>query len=234
MTFAGIPKSFLTDDEVCDKDGALKPGVKVVNQETGEVVAEGVSNEHKKGLQPGDEGFLGDDYSGDYNDMRDVMLAGTRHKMLEKICTFSVRRLILLREHFLQLGAYNKEARGLCLEVVWIVTRVLGGDDKTDKEMEDDVIDVGQFDNDADSEASEALDSIPEVANVVLSDPEPEAPLEKDEIIARMKKEIIAKYGPDGPDGGFSYADYGAKYGAECNFIDDEAPWGGNCVNCSA
>jgi hypothetical protein len=226
MTFAGIPKPLLNNDEVCDENGALRPGVKVVNKETGEVVAEGVEQKvHKIGLQPGDRGYLGDDFSGDYNDMRDVMMAGTRHKMLEQICTLSARRLILLREHFLQLGAYNKEARGLCLEVVWIVTRVLGGDDQTDKEMEDDVIDVGQFDSD---EASESLEPIEEVKEVS------EALLEKDEIIARMKKEMVAKYGPDYPDGDFNYGDYGAKYGAECSFIDDEAPWGGNCVNCSA
>lgn len=192
MTFAGLPEPLLTNDEVCDESGALKPGVKVVNKETGEVVAEGVPKEHKVGLQPGDKGFLGDEYSGDYNDMRDVMLEGTRHKILQKLTTYSARRLILLREHFLQLGAYNKEARGLCLEIVWIVTRVLSGDNQTDKEMEDDVIDIGQFDSEADDEDEGSLEPLELTAPETVS--EADLP-EKYEIIAQMKKETIAKYG---------------------------------------
>ena len=78
------------------------------------------------------------------------------------------------------------------MDIVWIVTRVLSGDNQTDKEMEDDVIDIGQFDSEADDEDEGSLEPLELTAPETVS--EADLP-EKYEIIAQMKKETIAKYG---------------------------------------
>jgi hypothetical protein len=95
-------------------------------------------------LQQGDDLYLGDDFSGDYCEARDILLQRSRHKICEAVNKMSAGRIYIAREHFLQLASYDKKYKDVALEVSLILTRILAGDKKYDIEnLEDDVFEMG-------------------------------------------------------------------------------------------
>ncbi len=145
------------DPALLDAEGDLKPGVQIIQADDGRIIAEGKEKPNLHGkdperfpssnLQPGDELFLDDSYTGDYCEFRDLLLQKTRHKMVDAMVKLSKGRLCLLREHLLQSASYHDQYRHVCLEVAMICTRVLASDWDTDKEMEDTEFDIGEFDD---------------------------------------------------------------------------------------
>lgn len=100
-------------------------------------------------FKPGDPGYLGDEFSGDYCEARDILLQETRHKMVDAVLKLSPGRICIAREHFLQLSAYNDEFKNVAIEVVLLLTRILAGDKEYDKEkLADDKFDFGDWNED--------------------------------------------------------------------------------------
>jgi hypothetical protein len=122
--------------EAFNEDGELRPGVQVIEADSGKVVAEGKDKDRfpSNNLGPNDEGFLDDSFSGDYCEMRDVLMLNTRWAIVDAVCKLSARRCIQLREHLLQLAAYHEQWRETAIEIALIVTRILANDNETDKQ----------------------------------------------------------------------------------------------------
>jgi hypothetical protein len=120
--------------EIFNAEGNLKQGVQILNAETGNIVAEGDKEkvEKQKNLQPGDEGFLGDDFSGDYCDVRDIFRLTLRRDIATAIGKLSVRRCLLLREHLLQYCSYHNQFTDAAKEIALIATRIMAGDTEYD------------------------------------------------------------------------------------------------------
>lgn len=145
----------LNNPDIFDGD-QLKPGVKIIDAENGEVVMEGpmgetpvaVSSSDKfpaNKFQPDDELYLGDEISGDYHELRDVLLQKSRWNIFKAIKCLDYRRVCLLREHLLQLAAYHVDYRTTAYNVVDICTRLLSGDSETDLQLADDVFDIPDY-----------------------------------------------------------------------------------------
>ena len=138
--------------DIFNDDGKLKPGVKVVDSENGEVVMEGpveeaatssTSNKFPSNHFDKDSPlFLGDNISGDFHELRDVLLQRTRHNIFNAIKCLDYRRVCLMREHLLQLAAYHIDHRATAHDIADICTRLLSGDKETDLSLNDDVFDI--------------------------------------------------------------------------------------------
>lgn len=156
-----------TMPEIYDELGELKEGVKIVEANSGNVVAEGKAK--SKGKEPlaeddkfpsnnfneGDDLFLGDEFSGDYCEVRDVFLLRYRHAITKAIQKLSARRCLQMREHLLQLAAYHETFKHTALEIALILTRTLASDFTYDLEvLPDTEFELGDVDmaDDADDE----------------------------------------------------------------------------------
>ena len=126
--------------EVFDQNGDLRPGVQVVDAESGEVMEEGEKKFPASKLQKDDPLFLGDEYSGDYCELRDLLLQRSRHQIVKRSVLLSQTRLALLREHCWHVACYFERWRPVMLEVGMILTRVLTGDTETDLKEANDVV----------------------------------------------------------------------------------------------
>ena len=71
-------------EELLMPSGELKPGVQIIDKQSGDVVAEG-ERFPSRNLQPGDAGFLDDSFSGDYCEVRDIILLETRHSIAKAV-----------------------------------------------------------------------------------------------------------------------------------------------------
>lgn len=131
-------------EEIMNPDGSLKQGVKIIEADSGLLVAEG-EKPAKKGpnFSPGDPLFLDDSYSGDMCELRNIFLLNKRHDLAKALSEVDKRRILLLREHLLQLAATHKNLKDLCLEIVMIICRLMQGDIETDLAMPNDDLDVG-------------------------------------------------------------------------------------------
>lgn len=138
----------LQASDVFDEEGDLKPGVKIFDSETGEAVAEG--SVKPINYQPGDPLFLDDKFSGDYCELRNLFLLTRRHSIVGELAKIDRRRVILLREHLLMLSAYNSSYAKTCMELVFIICRLMCGDKETDLNMPDDEINIADCESDDD------------------------------------------------------------------------------------
>jgi hypothetical protein len=136
-------------EELLMPSGELKPGVQIIDKQSGDVVAEG-ERFPSRNLQPGDAGFLDDSFSGDYCEVRDIILLETRHSIAKAVLKMDARRIMLAREHLLQFASYHGHLTEVCIQIALILTRILAGDFKYDlEELPDDRFDIGEDEEEA-------------------------------------------------------------------------------------
>lgn len=141
-----VLNEMLTNNDVLNTDGSLKPGVKIIEAETSNIVAEGEVKPIN--YQKGDPLFLDDSYSGDYCELRNLFLLNKRHDIVQELGKTDRRRIILLREHLLQLAAYNESYAAICMELVFIICRLMVGDSETDLKKPNDDININDIESD--------------------------------------------------------------------------------------
>ena len=129
-----------SENEIFNQNGDLRPGVQVVDAESGKVIEEGEVKFPSSKFPPGHPLFFGDDIRGDYHEFRDLLLQGTRHAILKAAVLLPHKKLALLREHCWHIASYFEKWQYPCLFVGLILTRVLVGDTEYDLTQPDDPI----------------------------------------------------------------------------------------------
>lgn len=151
-----IKQNFEPNSDVLDEHGNLRPEVSIVDSETGEHIAgyqEPTEEDYKTAWEKNWEKLSQVDQEritrGDYSELKTCLKLRTRHALLEHLRKVDRRRIVLLREHLLEIAAYNPSLALTVMEIVFICTRLMGGDVQTDADAENDLI---IFDDISDSE----------------------------------------------------------------------------------
>jgi hypothetical protein len=144
-------------NDIHNPDGSLKDGVQIIDCQSGEVVAGATSStpaaveedeyltsfeKHWKSLNSVEREKI---TRSDYKEVLYCLKQNSRWKLLEHLRHQDRRRIVLLREHLLQISAYNADLRqsrqdgwiGI-LDIVFICTRLMSGDTETDSLLPDD------------------------------------------------------------------------------------------------
>jgi hypothetical protein len=89
------------DPVLLDAEGDLKPGVQIVTADDGRIIAEGKEKPNLHGkdpdrfpsnnFQPGDPLYLDDNFTGDYCELRDLLLLKNRYAMVDAMVKFTRR-----------------------------------------------------------------------------------------------------------------------------------------------
>jgi len=127
------------NDDIFNQNGELRPGVEVIDTETGECVQRGEVKFPASKFEPDHPLHLGDEVRGDYHELRDLLLQGSRHKILKAAALLTAAQIALLREHCWHIASYFNQWKEKCLEVGLILTRLLVGDTEYDLQLADDV-----------------------------------------------------------------------------------------------
>lgn len=157
-----IKSNFEGDNEVLDENGEIRPEVSVVDTVTGEHISINSGNKdptcYKTEWEKKWEGLAKGEHEricrGDYIELKECLQHKTRHTLLDHLRKADRRRIVLLREHLIELCAYNTELQPYVLEIVFICTRLMGGDYETDAKLPDDVL-IDEEISDSDEEIME-------------------------------------------------------------------------------
>lgn len=144
--------------EILDDNGDLRSNIDIVDSQTNEVIASANPNavewktpaEIDYAKKPEEEKEK--EFRGDYCEMREVMRINNRYDMVEHLRKVDRRRIVLIREHLLQLLAYETQYAKFATEIINIITRLMMGDIETDFEMPNTDFDIGENSVDSDEE----------------------------------------------------------------------------------
>jgi len=147
-------QDLLDNRDVFDESGNLQENVQVVDPETGEVVADGKSNtnvtddilegdtkssyrtETEKKYYNMPEEEKEKELRGDYCEFKKILGMNTRSELFDELRKTDRRRIVLLREHLLQLLSYHAQYADHAIEIIKMITRMMMGDFSTDLELE--------------------------------------------------------------------------------------------------
>jgi len=166
-------KDLLDDRELFDESGNLQQGVQILDPESGEIVADGSNGASStEAVLPGDDkgayrteiekkyysksenekDAQEKELRGDYLEFKKILLLRTRGELFEELRKTDRRRIVLLREHLLQLLAYHKQYEYQSIEIITMITRMMLGDFETDLSMDNTIFDPGNIDNSSSSD----------------------------------------------------------------------------------
>lgn len=172
-------KDLLDNRDVFDETGNLQENVQVVDPETGDVVVDGKSQaslvddtlegdtkssyrtEIEKKYYNTPEEEKEKELRGDYCEFKKVLGLKTRSELFDELRKTDRRRIVLLREHLLQLLAYHAQYADHAIEIIKMITRMMHGDFVTDLELEDTIFDLGddvEFESDLSDDDSSGLE----------------------------------------------------------------------------
>ena len=163
-------ESMQTMSDVYDSNGNLNPGVQVFGVDADgektdvtedwrqwsstEPKIEVRQKEAGEVEEPKPDDWLGDDYSGDYCDLRNLLRNKTIEDMVEFIKKTDRRRVLQIREHLLICAAYEKIHTDICCVLILLLTRCSLGDFDIDEEYRT-WFDDNKLMDDADAESEE-------------------------------------------------------------------------------
>lgn len=141
-------------DEILDEDGNLRSCVDIIDSQTKETIYSGAASVPIDWKTPAETDYEKRDVKekeeelrGDYLELKAVLNIDNRYDMLEHLRHVDRRRIVLIREHLLQLLAYENRFETTCVEIINIITRLMSGDVETDSEMENTIFDLGDIED---------------------------------------------------------------------------------------
>ena len=148
-----LRENYENADEIIDHNGDLRDGVEIIDSSTNETVRKA-----EPSPCPLDERTRSD-----YFDLRDVLLKQYRHDIVNHVKTMDRKRIVLLREHFLQLMSYdgNPHTVDVCHGIVCIMTRLMLGDEESDISMENTDFGIGECPDEDENDDQEEEPLIP-------------------------------------------------------------------------
>ncbi len=162
-----IKNNFADHSDIVDENGELRPEVQVVDSETGETVAGYDPNrpitesDYKTAWEKNWERLTEQEQDritrGDYSELKNCLKHRTRHTLLEYLRQQDRRRIVLLREHLIEIAAYHPEIAEYVMEIVFVCTRLMGGDVETDGALPDDLLVLDEI---SDSDEEEEVISV--------------------------------------------------------------------------
>lgn len=149
-----IKTNFEPNSDVLDEDGNVRQGVEVVDMTSGDrlysnlpVTEEDYKTEIERKWDKLDENERERITRGDYVELKNCLKNRTRHTLLAHLRKQDRRRIVLLREHLIEICAYNsglvrEQQSGWMdiFEIVLICTRLMNGDVDTDEKLADDIL----------------------------------------------------------------------------------------------
>jgi hypothetical protein len=152
-----IKQNFEPDSDILDSNGEIRPEVTVLDSETGEHILgykEPTEDDYKTAWEQNWEKLSQTEQEritrGDYVELKNCLKCRSRHQLVEHLRKQDRRRIVLLREHLLEIAAYNDSVAATVMEIVFICTRLMGAD-LSDLDKDDDLVildDISDSDED--------------------------------------------------------------------------------------